>query len=302
MTKKIECKILYPNERNEYPDWYTKTELKKMKLMPKKNVKPVALVIQKYYDNYNLYDIEKTTEFKLTTREKKELNKKRKKLAEKKKVELEKSTCKNCHELMSKDEKVGDYICQKCYKEIYNKNKDEYINNLMNKKIICIDVETTGLENDDEILQISIINQNGDILLNEFCKPENKTVWLEAMSINGITPEQVKNCKQYSFYKDKVQSFIDEYDVIIGYNVSFDLNFLRCDYNNKKIIDVMKYFAHVYGEWNNYNSYTWQKLVECAEYYNYSFNAHDSLEDVKATLYCYPKVMYDYNFNIYDYL
>lgn len=29
---------------------------------------------------------------------------------------------------------------------------------------------------------------------------------------------------------------------------------------------------------------------KCAEYYGYEFKAHDSLEDAKATLYCYKKM------------
>lgn len=49
-------------------------------------------------------------------------------------------------------------------------------------------------------------------------------------------------------------------------------------------------FAEIYGEWNERRgSYKWQSLTKCATYYGYEFKAHDSLEDVKATLYCYKK-------------
>lgn len=45
-------------------------------------------------------------------------------------------------------------------------------------------------------------------------------------------------------------------------------------------------FAEIYGEWNERRgSYKWQSLTKCATYYGYEFKAHDSLEDVKATLY-----------------
>jgi DNA polymerase-3 subunit epsilon len=50
-------------------------------------------------------------------------------------------------------------------------------------------------------------------------------------------------------------------------------------------------FAEYYGEWNDYfQSFKWQKLSMCAYYFGYEFNAHDSLEDVKATLHCYNKI------------
>ena len=41
--------------------------------------------------------------------------------------------------------------------------------------------------------------------------------------------------------------------------------------------------------------YKWQKLTTCAAYYEYKFNAHDSLEDVKATLHCYKCIMEEEN-------
>ena len=53
-------------------------------------------------------------------------------------------------------------------------------------------------------------------------------------------------------------------------------------------------FAEIYGEWNERRgSYKWQSLTKCATYYGYEFKAHDSLEDVKATLYCYKKMEED---------
>ena len=83
-------------------------------------------------------------------------------------------------------------------------------------------------------------------------------------------------------------------DLWIAYNNPFDLSFLRfwgIDPTGKKQVDVMREFAPVYGEWNEEKgSYKWQKLAKAAAYYGYSFSAHDSLEDVKATLFVYQKM------------
>lgn len=58
---------------------------------------------------------------------------------------------------------------------------------------IVIDTETTGLSPLDgaEILQLSIINQDGEILFNEYFKPMFAESWEIAMQINHITPEMV---------------------------------------------------------------------------------------------------------------
>ena len=55
-------------------------------------------------------------------------------------------------------------------------------------KIICIDIETTGLDrNNDEILQVSIINGRGKTLYNSYIKPDYTTEWKEAEAINKIS-------------------------------------------------------------------------------------------------------------------
>ena len=47
------------------------------------------------------------------------------------------------------------------------------------KKII-IDTETTGLLDNDELLQVSILSYDGEILFNEYIKPTRKKKWTKA--------------------------------------------------------------------------------------------------------------------------
>lgn len=104
---------------------------------------------------------------------------------------------------------------------------------LKGTKIIVFDTETTGVTEDDEIIQLSIIDGNGKTLINEYVHPYWKKDWAAAARVNGITPEI----------------------------------------------------------WNEYfGDYKWQKLSTAASYYGYKFKAHDSLEDVRATLYVYKKL------------
>lgn len=63
-----------------------------------------------------------------------------------------------------------------------------------NSDVIFLDTETTGLDPEtDEILQISVVNNNGEILLNSYIRPEHKTEWTAAEAINHISPQMVKN-------------------------------------------------------------------------------------------------------------
>lgn len=161
---------------------------------------------------------------------------------------------------------------------------------------IVIDTETTGLnDSENEILQLSIINSDGKTLFNEYFKPLYSESWQAAESINGISPEMVKDCKHITDYLPEIIKIIMSAETIIGYNIGFDMGFLAAvgikAHDKACFIDVMADFAAVYGEWNEYHqSYKWQKLTTAAAYYNYDWGtdaAHDSLSDCKATLYVY---------------
>lgn len=164
--------------------------------------------------------------------------------------------------------------------------------------VIVLDCETTGLDSvEDEILQLSIINTNNEVLFNEYVNPIHHTSWKEAEGIHGISPSMVENCRTLEEFREEVQSILDNCHVIIAYNGYFDIGFLKeagfvIDNSKTKVVDIMLQFAQIYGEWSEYyNDYKWKKLSVCANYYDYEFKAHDSLEDTKATLHCYKQMI-----------
>ena len=164
-------------------------------------------------------------------------------------------------------------------------------------KYIIIDTETTGLNpHINELLQVSIIDDNGEVLFNEYIKPIKAKRWNEAQSIHHISPEMVEDCKNITEYIETIQSIIDKAEMIVGYNVFFDVGFLEESgvvFNDKEYFDVMTCFAEIYGEWNDYfEDYKWQKLTTCARYYKYVWvdEAHNALADCRATLFCYKEM------------
>ena len=164
--------------------------------------------------------------------------------------------------------------------------------------IAVIDFETTGFKAGlDEVLQVSIIDENENVLLNTYCKPVNCDSWEDAQKVHGITPLMVANELPFERYTEAVLEILTKADYVIAYNYAFEDKFLRAygiEVDRKKWFDPMLAFAEIYGEWNEYyGNYKWQSLSKCAEYYGYTFKAHDSLEDVKATLYCYKKMTED---------
>ena len=163
---------------------------------------------------------------------------------------------------------------------------------------IVIDTETTGLNADaDELLQVSIIDSQGNTLFNSYIKPLFTENWDGAMAVNHITPEMVANAPNILEVKQEINRILNSANIIVGYNTNFDLSFLSAvgiENSNAIIVDVMILFAEIYGEWSEiHNDYKWQKLTKCAEYYGYDWGnstAHNSLNDCQATLYAYNAI------------
>ncbi len=164
---------------------------------------------------------------------------------------------------------------------------------------IVLDMETTGLypKHGAEILQLSIINQDGDVLFNEYFKPLFSKTWDDAMKVHHITPEAVADKPCIYERLPEILAILRGAGYVVGYNTQFDLSMLDAVGavlpDETPVVDVMQDFAAIYGAYDEkHGSYRWQKLTVCADYYGYDWGedaSHDSLADCRATLFCYQK-------------
>lgn len=169
------------------------------------------------------------------------------------------------------------------------------------KRVIVLDTETTGIkpQGNDEILSLTIIDLEGTVLFNELVKPEHRKSWPKAQEVNGITPAMVKDKLPLVAYRDQLQELWQRIDLVVGYNVGFDSDFL---YSSGLALspyveefDVMREFAPVNGKWDEYHQdYRWCKLKDCAKHYGVKLNnAHTSLGDTEATRQCFIALIND---------
>lgn len=189
---------------------------------------------------------------------------------------------------------------------------------------LFIDTETTGLPLNDNLpytdlknwpylVQVALIieDDNYGILAkrNIILKPDGYTIPESATKIHGISNERaVKNGED----RDKVISFLDlalyKSDIIIGHNVSFDLNVIKSEiirikgienalFKKKKhiVIDTMKMGSNIckipYLSFHTRLSMP-NKYPKLDELYYKLFNKHfnnqhDAMADVQAAYDCY---------------
>lgn len=167
----------------------------------------------------------------------------------------------------------------------------------MEENYIVIDTETTGLNAaEDELLQVSIIDNEGAVLFDSYIRPTQHTEWTEAERVNHITPEMVADAPTIAEVMPEINDILKRYDKIVGYNVRFDADFLKNNgaefADNTNFVDSMKIFS-LYFSADNKRC----KLTEAADYFCYDWSehkeAHNSLGDCFATLYVYKKLTTD---------
>ena len=84
---------------------------------------------------------------------------------------------------------------------------------------VVIDTETTGLSPIyHEILQLSIVSINGEVLFDSYFKPVAES-WDSAQAVNGISPGMVKDAPTLAEKIAEISEILYFCDEIIGYNV-----------------------------------------------------------------------------------
>lgn len=103
------------------------------------------------------------------------------------------------------------------------------------KQYVVVDIETTGLNpKNDSIIEISALRFNNSELIDEYVTLVDPGIHISSFisNLTGITDAMVEGEDDISISIKEFQDFIQD-DVIVGYNVGFDIGFL---YDNLKVI------------------------------------------------------------------
>lgn len=153
-----------------------------------------------------------------------------------------------------------------------------------------IDTETTGFKKTDEVVQIGVINKNGDVVLDTLVKPTQRLSQI-VIDIHGITNEMLADAPALEdLYTDLSIKLAGT--PLVAYNMDFDWRLLQQTFSIRKLPMfkagkrhcAMKQYAQFRGQ-RGRNSYKWHKLGMAASYENIEVkDAHTALGDVRMTL------------------
>lgn len=162
----------------------------------------------------------------------------------------------------------------------------------IDENALILDTETTGLDSNAEIVEISIIDCTGAVLMDTLIKP-TRPIPVDATRIHGITDEMMANAPTWPEVIGQFQKIVQGRTLVI-YNADYDVRIIN-QTNVKHSwpltpLDAdcaMLAYAEFYGEWDDYrNKYKWQRLGNAARQQGVVIEgkAHRALADCRMTL------------------
>jgi len=153
---------------------------------------------------------------------------------------------------------------------------------------LYLDTETTGIEKTSEIVEVSVVDDQGQIVFESLVKP-SRPIPRDVIRIHGITDEDVKNAPNWMVVWPKVESVLTGRTVGI-YNAEFDLRLIQQTHARYRMpltslsfsyFCIMKLYAQYYGEWNRARgNYRYHSLEDAGRHLRISLqNTHRALDD-----------------------
>lgn len=159
---------------------------------------------------------------------------------------------------------------------------------LVAQEPIYLDTETSGVRSDAEIVEISIIDHNGNPLLDSSVRPR-RAIPADASRIHHITNKMVATAPTWEELWPQIEPLLTDRPIGI-FNADFDLRLLQQSHRHAGLVwpnlalntfCIMNLYAQFYGEWDNYRqSYRWQSLDKAQRYCKIPLrNTHRAKDD-----------------------
>jgi DNA polymerase III subunit epsilon len=162
---------------------------------------------------------------------------------------------------------------------------------LQQPNVVFLDTETTGLGEDAEIIDIAIVDRDGNVLLDTLVRPSD-AIPPDASLIHGIDDPAVADAPSWDSVYPLVGRILDSYGPVVVYNADFDQRLIEQTNALYGLpgFDVdwhcaMKQHAAYVGIWHErYETWRWHKLVDALQMMGRAVPAvqHRALADAES--------------------
>ncbi len=270
----------------DVPEHYkTKTQLGREGLKPGGEVQAL---ISTQYGNWNLYDMREALPKRTMTEAQRAALDKAREAAEAARC------CEQCGEiaLLPGERRPKHLLCEACKHEAWladqRKEAATWARNILETgTALILDTETTGLDDEAEIIEITLVRVTGEVVINQLVKPQSP-IPAGATAIHGLTDADVQDAPAWADVWIQVETLLKATDKLVIYNAEYDTRLIEQScymaglplpdfwWLNRLTDCAMEWYAQFVGEWSDYHqSFRWQPLPSAG---------HRALDDCLATI------------------
>lgn len=151
---------------------------------------------------------------------------------------------------------------------------------LVNNGFLVLDVETTGLAKDAEIVEIAVLDPTGETIFHTLIKPLNP-ISDDVIAIHGITNEMVRDAPTFADIANTLFEILNNQN-LVAHNAYFDRK--RLEY------ELLRCGLSLYATWkctmllSTPKGHKWNKLIEALEQFNIDIQGvtHRALHDAEC--------------------
>ena len=165
---------------------------------------------------------------------------------------------------------------------------------------VIFDTETTGWDDRAEIVEIAIVDANGEVLLDSLVQPVG-TVPSDSTAVHGLEARDLVDAPTIDDLMPQIGELFNG-RLVMAYNLDYDWRLLqqslyvlrdtwlldfRDEVDPKRLSCIKRLYARFFGDWSDYHqSYTWQSLPNAMAQCRLALegSAHRALSDAKSAL------------------
>jgi len=174
----------------------------------------------------------------------------------------------------------------------YRRNAIQEARSLIESNPVYLDTETTGMHFNSEVIEIGIINDQGEVLFDQLIHPRGK-MDPAAGRVHGITLEMLEGAPTWEQVWPQAETVLMSRRIGV-YNVEFDLRLMKQSHSRSwltwmlpdaNFFDIMKLYARFYGDWDPiHKSFRYQSLEIAGRQCGIRLpNAHRAVDDCLLT-------------------
>ena len=263
----------------------TKTQLGRDRLKPGGAVQGV---ISTQYGDWNLYDLREALPKRTMTEAQRTALEKAREAAEAAR------RCEQCGAVALRpgERRPERLICEWCQRAnqlaAYREVAARWARDVLTQgTALILDTETTGLEDDAEIIEIALVRLTSEVVFKQLVRP-TQPIPPEASAIHGLRDVDVQNAPSWAEVWPQVERIFQDNPKLIIYNAAYDKRLITqsCTLAGipapswkwlTSITDcAMEWYAQFVGEWSDYHqSFRWLPLPSAG---------HRALDDCLATV------------------